>query len=178
MKQPHKRIETRDNRGIRNGYLVPILEQNGSTFEYLTVVTPGMVKGPHLHKKRAGHFTCLSGNVRIVIKSGDQYLQYLIGEDCGFATVTVPPGEPCAIHNIGKTEAKILNRPTPPWRADEYDEHTPASFVLDQPDFWSHPCRTCNGTTYRDYDGGAGFCGACRTKSGYKVVQEIAFAHA
>jgi hypothetical protein len=173
MKTPHRRIQTQDNRGIPNGHVVPILEQNGSTFAYITTIRAGMMKGPHLHKQRASHFTCISGNVRIVIKSGPLYLQYLIGEECGYATVAVPPGEGCLIHNIGLTEAKVLNRPNPPWRRDQYDEHVPTDFELNQPGLHGAPCFQCNGPTYIEMDQIIGFCGRCRTHSVMQTIPEL-----
>jgi len=128
----HPKISTKDADGDINGFLVPIVNIHDAfpgTGEwpkqvYLTVVAPGKVKGPHLHKKRWGLFTCILGNIRIVVRNEGRYEEYLTGVDHQFRTVQVPAGIPAALQNIGDTDAYVLNMPSPAWRADDQDEHT------------------------------------------------------
>jgi dTDP-4-dehydrorhamnose 3,5-epimerase-like enzyme len=122
-----KKIPTRDEDGNPNGFVVPIwnvLENDYRPAQvYLTAVAPGSVKGPHLHKVRTGRFVCVSGNVRIVTRVGDNYREYWTGEDCGYALVTVPTGVPAAIYNRSSDKtALVLNMPTPAWSPDNQDE--------------------------------------------------------
>ena|ERR1043166_2824148 len=133
--QPHPRIATRNSNGSPNGWLVPIFNVHDQLISsaqhpqqvYLTVVAPGEVKGPHLHLKRWGLFTCIRGNIRIVVRTDGRYEEYHSGEDHDFASVQVPAGIPAALQNIGSEEAYILNMPAPAWHIDDQDEH-PVSF--------------------------------------------------
>ena len=124
MITPHPRIETRSDSGP-NGFLVPIWHvDSGPKIEqvYLTVVAPGAVKGPHLHMRRRGLFTCIKGNIRLVTRSADCYQEHDIGEDHNFATSEVPAGIAAALYNVGDVPAYVLNMPSPPWRENEPDE--------------------------------------------------------
>ena len=131
----HPKIQTRDKDGSNNGFLVPIFNVHDAFLApeqhpkqvYLTVVAPGKVKGPHLHLKRWGLFTCVVGNAKIVVRENGRYQEYLTGVDHAFRTIQVPAGVPAALQNIGDTDAYILNMPSPSWHADDQDEH-PVAF--------------------------------------------------
>lgn len=131
----HPKIITRDAQASENGFLVPIFNEHDGFVEpkqyprqvYLTVVAPGKVKGPHLHLKRWGLFTCILGNAKIVVRTASGYEEYLTGQDHEYRTVQVPAGTPAALQNIGDVDAYILNMPSPAWHVDDQDEH-PVSF--------------------------------------------------
>lgn len=133
--QHHPKIVTKNKKGNSNGWLVPIFNIHDDFINtaqqprqvYLTVIAPGEVKGPHLHLKRWGLFTCIRGNAKIVIRAENGYEEYLTGEDYEFATIQVPAGIPAALQNIGDKEAYMLNMPSPAWRIDDQDEH-PVAF--------------------------------------------------
>lgn len=133
--QKHPRIVTRGREGRPNGFLVPIFNVHDGVIApaqhpqqvYLTVAAPGEVKGPHLHMKRWGLFTCISGNGKIVLRRDGKYKEYYTGEDHDYCTIQVPAGVPAALQNIGKTDAYFLNMPSPAWHPDDTDEH-PVSF--------------------------------------------------
>jgi dTDP-4-dehydrorhamnose 3,5-epimerase len=133
--QQHPKIVTKNKDGKSNGWLVPIFNIHDGLIDtaqqprqvYLTVIAPGEVKGPHLHMKRWGLFTCIRGNAKIVIRTEKGYEEYLTGEDHKFTTVQVPAGVAAALQNIGEEEAYMLNMPSPAWRIDDQDEH-PVSF--------------------------------------------------
>lgn len=124
------RIITRGNQGKANGFLLPLLNIHEPFLEpehwpqqvYLTVAHPGEVKGPHLHKKRRGLFTCIKGNIKIVARIEDRYEEYFSGEDYDFTSVQVPAGIPVALVNIGPDDAYIINMPSPAWRAEDQDD--------------------------------------------------------
>lgn len=129
--QRHPKISTRNAAGQPNGWLVPIFNVHDRVIApeqhpeqvYLTVVAPGEIKGPHLHLKRWGLFTCIRGNAKIVVQTEAGYEEYLTGEDHEFATIQVPAGVPAALQNTGEVEAYVLNMPSPAWRIDDQDEH-------------------------------------------------------
>jgi dTDP-4-dehydrorhamnose 3,5-epimerase len=129
--QRHPKIITKNKEGRSNGWLVPIFNvHDGFIGEaqyprqvYLTVIAPMEIKGPHLHLKRWGLFTCIRGNARIVVRTKRGYEDHLTGEDYEFASIQVPAGVPAALQNIGDKEAYLLNMPSPAWHIDDQDEH-------------------------------------------------------
>ncbi|MGC9975643.1 MAG: hypothetical protein ABSC57_02830 [Syntrophales bacterium] len=132
----HPKIVTKDSTGNPNGFLIPIYNIHETFIEaehqpkqiYLTVCDVGQVKGPHLHLKRTGYFTCIKGNVRIVTKSNTGgYEEYFSGDDYEYATIEIPAGVAAAIQNIAGEPSYVLNTPSPAWHADDQDEH-PARF--------------------------------------------------
>lgn len=130
--QTHGKFETRGEEGEKNGFLVPIYNINDGFFAsgrepqqvYMTTILPGTIKGPHLHFIRTGFFTCIKGNVRVVLKTDDGYQQFFSGEDHEFLSIEVPIGVPAAVQCIGDEEAYLLNMPNPAWTPDMNDEHS------------------------------------------------------
>jgi dTDP-4-dehydrorhamnose 3,5-epimerase len=124
------KIVTKTANGNENGFLIPIMNVHEKFVSpeqwpqqvYLTVANPKEIKGPHLHKKRWGLFTCIKGNIKIVIKINGEYIEKFSGENYQFATVQVPAGIPSALVNIGDSEAYILNMPSPSWHIDDQDD--------------------------------------------------------
>jgi dTDP-4-dehydrorhamnose 3,5-epimerase len=129
---PHKKFVTKGHDGEPNGYLVPIYNLNERFFDdgkepqqvYLTTVQPGKVKGPHLHFIRTGFFTCIKGNVRVVLKLESGYEILYSGEDHDYLSIEVPTGVPAAVQCLGNEEAMMLNMPNPAWTPEMNDEHT------------------------------------------------------
>jgi mannose-6-phosphate isomerase-like protein (cupin superfamily) len=128
------RIPTRDANGNPNGYVLPIWHvDDGPPIEqvYMTTIAEGARKGPHLHMKRRGLFSCVRGAVKIVARG--QFCSYVAFDLFpGSRPIVVPPGIPCELRNTGEGEAYVLNMPSPPWRASEPDEWP----VED----WNPPC--------------------------------------
>jgi dTDP-4-dehydrorhamnose 3,5-epimerase len=130
--QAHPRIVTYDAEHHENGALIPVYNIHDGFYEkgeepqqvYLTIVAPGQIKGPHLHYVRRGCFTCIKGNVRVVVKVDGQYQTYCSGEDNNYLSIQIPVGLPAAIQNIGSEEAWVVNMPYPAWTADMNDEHS------------------------------------------------------
>lgn len=133
---PHPKIPTKNTVGKTNGYLVPIYNEHESPVHpaqrprqvYLTVVGPGETKGPHLHMKRWGLFTCILGNVKIIIRTPEGYQEEYSGEDHHYQTVQVPAGWAAALKNEGAKEAFVLNMPSPAWTKENPDDH-PVDFA-------------------------------------------------
>jgi dTDP-4-dehydrorhamnose 3,5-epimerase-like enzyme len=127
----HPRIVTRGPGSEVNGFLIPLYNRYEGFVPqdrqpeqvYLTVCQPGAQKGPHLHMKRWGYFTCIRGNVRIVARLGGEYAIAYTGVDHGYQTVEVPAGVPALIENIGSEDAYVINTPSPAWRPDDQDDH-------------------------------------------------------
>jgi dTDP-4-dehydrorhamnose 3,5-epimerase len=126
----NKKYNTTNTSGNPNGFVLPIInvhdhfvsEEQWPKQVYLTVAAPNDVKGPHLHYKRWGLFTCIKGNVKIVVRIDNEYHEYFSGEDHEFQTIQVPAGIPAALVNIGNDDAYILNMPSPSWHKDDLDD--------------------------------------------------------
>lgn len=128
----HQKFITKDADGSANGYLVPIYNIHDKFFApgrepqqvYLTAVSPSKSKGPHLHYIRTGFFTCIKGNVKIVVRTDGGFQEYFSGEAHDYQSIEIPTGVPALIMNIGAEEALVLNMPNPAWTPDMHDEHT------------------------------------------------------
>lgn len=133
--RPNPKHVTKDKAGKANGFLIPIFNvHDGFLAEaqhpkqvYVTVVSPHTVKGPHLHMKRWGVFTCIKGNVKVVLKTQDGYVEHYSGEDYGFLSIQIPAGTAAAIQCLGDEDAYVLNTPSPAWHVEDQDDH-PVSF--------------------------------------------------
>jgi len=128
----NQKFITKNNDGNVNGYLIPIYNIHENFFEkgkepqqvYLTVIGPNEIKGPHLHYIRTGCFTCIKGNARFILKINDKYEIFYSGEDYEYSSIIVPTGVPAALHNLGKTDAFVLNMPNPAWTPEMQDEYS------------------------------------------------------
>jgi dTDP-4-dehydrorhamnose 3,5-epimerase-like enzyme len=128
----NKKFATKDHQGQTSGFLVPIYNVHEDFFPagmapqqvYLTVISPRLIKGPHLHFIRTGCFTCIKGNARFILKTEADYQVFYSGESHEFRSVIVPTGVPAALQNLGDDEAYVLNMPTPAWTPTMNDEHT------------------------------------------------------
>lgn len=127
----NKKIITKSELGKENGFLIPIYNVNERFHEndkepkqvYLTVVKKGTIKGPHLHVVRTGFFTCIKGNIKIIIKHNEVYKIFYSGEDHEYLSIIIPTGVPAVIQNIGDDDAYVLNMPSPAWTPKMNDEH-------------------------------------------------------
>lgn len=118
-------IKTRDKDGRMNGWVQTIWSSRESSYRpeqvYLTVVLPGHSKGPHLHKKRTGLFSCVQGQALMTARFPDgSYAHALIHPDS--EPVPVPAGVACLIACAGDEPAYLINMPSPAWSADDPDE--------------------------------------------------------
>jgi len=127
----HPKIITKNGKGEINGYLVPIFNECESPISkeqhprqvYLTVVNPEETKGPHLHLQRWGLFTCILGNIKIIVRTPEGYREEFSGEDHEFRTVQVPAGWAAALKNEGSKQAFVLNMLSLAWTASNPDGH-------------------------------------------------------
>ena len=128
----HKKFVTKGYDGHPNGFLVPLYNIHEQFFApgkepqqvYMTTILPGTIKGPHMHFIRTGYFTCIKGNVRVVLKVNGEYKVFYSGQDHEYLSIEVPTGVPAAVQCLGNEEAFMLNMPNPAWTPDMNDEHT------------------------------------------------------
>ncbi len=128
----HGKFTTKDADGNANGYLVPVYNINEKFYPageepqqvYMTTVKPGTIKGPHLHYIRRGCFTCIKGNIRVVLRVEGEYQVFFSGEDYEYQSIEIPKGIPAALQCLGDEEAMVLNMPFPAWTPEQNDEHS------------------------------------------------------
>lgn len=120
------KIPTKDRAGNQNGWLIPVWNSLGSDYKpaqvYVTAVLPGMRKGPHLHKKRAGRFCCISGNCDIVMQSDDGLYHRIKDMGLTHQAVHACAGTPLEIICTSTEPAILINMPMPAWSTDDPDE--------------------------------------------------------
>lgn len=136
--QRHPRIVTKDRNGEENGVLVPIYNIHDNFVQgavqqvYLTTLEPGCRKGPHLHKKRTGYFTCIQGNIMIVTQvDAETYLIDFSGDLFGNATVEIPPNTPTLIINMSHGTSLVINTTFPAWTPEDPDDDPVVGWTWD-----------------------------------------------
>lgn len=128
----NQKFITKNSHGYANGNLITIYNENDLFYNktdspkqvYLTTIKKNEVKGPHLHFKRQGHFTCIKGNIKVVVKIGTKYEEYFSGDDYYYSSIIVPKGIPALLVNIGANEAYVINTPNPAWSKEMNDENS------------------------------------------------------
>jgi len=86
---------------------------------YVSSVSAGETKGPHLHTKRNSYFVCIHGKVAFVIKDEDgQYHEITSSEDEP-VMVFVPKGIPSAHINLSKSTSRVLALADLAWRPND-----------------------------------------------------------
>jgi dTDP-4-dehydrorhamnose 3,5-epimerase-like enzyme len=107
-------FETRDSRGLRNGRIIRVWEEDCELDGYrpkqvyVTTILPGMSKGPHMHMRRDSLFCCVRGLVYITL-GGAEPRTYASGGKRGPVAVRVPAGTAAEIVCIGDEEALVIN---------------------------------------------------------------------
>ncbi len=140
--KPCKKIETRNQKGKKNGWLLEIISDRDKFTKhikgqvYLTVAEPGEFKGYHLHAMSDYFVTCLKGRVKeIIYKSRTEKQEVKMG-DGDFKTVFLPKGYPHAIQNIGKEPAYVLVYRYPAWDSAVKEQLDIGKTEINTPEAW------------------------------------------
>lgn len=109
----NKQIITYDKRTKEaNGEIVVLCEEGHKTVAYLNIIYPKAFKGYHLHTRRTNRISCLEGEVVIYTKT-DTGINVTPLAAVDNEHISIPPGVPTAIENIGMRNATLLFCPTP-----------------------------------------------------------------
>ena len=126
--------ETKDNQDQHvNGSLTVVwrdwdnLIKNHPKMVYVNSINPGEIKGPHIHKNRTTYFSCISGNVVLVIQDNDGKFHEVKADSEKPVLVTVSNGTAAAILNPTTEIAKVLVLADIAWRPGD-DEMKNVSF--------------------------------------------------
>ena len=118
--------ETKDNQDQHvNGSLTVVwrdwdnLIKNHPKMVYVNSVNPGEIKGPHIHKNRTTSFSCIHGNVVLVIQDDDGKFHEIKADSDKPVLITVPNGIAVAIVNPTAKIAKVLVLADIAWKPND-----------------------------------------------------------
>ena len=118
--------ETRNNQDQHvNGSLTVVwrdwdnLIKNHPKMVYVNSINPGEIKGPHIHKNRTTYFSCISGNVVLVIQDNGGKFHEVKADSEKPVLITVPNGIAAAIVNPTTKIAKVLVLADIAWRPND-----------------------------------------------------------
>ena len=86
---------------------------------YVNTVNPGEIKGPHLHKNRTTYFSCIHGNIVLVIRSDDGEFHEIKSNSEKPSLVCVKNGIASAIINPTNDIAKVLVLADIAWKPND-----------------------------------------------------------
>ena len=95
------------------------LVKNHPKMVYVNSVNPREIKGPHIHKNRTTYFSCILGNVVLVIQDNNGKLHEIKADSDKPILIAVPNGIAAAIVNPTKKIAKVLVLADIAWRSND-----------------------------------------------------------
>ena len=95
------------------------LIKNHPKMVYVNSVNPGEIKGPHIHKKRTTYFSCIHGNVILIIQDKNGKFHEIKADSEKPVLITVPNGIAAAIVNPTTKIAKVLVLADIAWRPND-----------------------------------------------------------
>ena len=119
----HQTKDTTDSH--TNGELTVIwrdwdnLIKNHPKMVYVNSVNPGEIKGPHIHKNRTTYFSCIHGNVVLVIQDQKGKFHEIKTDSEKPVLITVPNGIAAAIVNPSTRIAKVLVLADIAWKPND-----------------------------------------------------------
>ena len=110
---------------------------------YVTVASPGAVKGWHYHKKQTDNFVAISGMAKVVLydtrkksKTHGEIMEVFMGEQNPLI-LQIPPYVMHGLKGISEKEAIIVNIPTEVYHYESPDEFRVDAHDNDIPYDWS-----------------------------------------
>ena len=95
------------------------LIKNHPKMIYVNSINPGEIKGPHIHKNRTTSFSCIHGNVVLVIQDNNGKFHEIKADSEKPVLITVPNGIAAAIVNPTTKIAKVLVLADIAWRPND-----------------------------------------------------------
>ena len=86
---------------------------------YVNTVNSGEIKGPHLHKNRTTYFSCIQGEIIIVIRDDDGSFHEIRSNTQKPSLICVKNGIAAAIINPTKEISKVLVLADIAWRPND-----------------------------------------------------------
>lgn len=120
-----KKIDTFDQAGKKNGWLVELLKEDGKTKSYLTTIFPHVLKGYHLHTTQTSNYVCIKGRLKIILftlKNQVWEREEFVMDSTTPTRFSIPTGLAIGIENISDEVAELINFPDPPFNPDNKNE--------------------------------------------------------
>ena len=95
------------------------LIKNHPKMVYVNSVNSGEIKGPHIHKNRTTSFSCIHGNVVLVIRDNDGKFHEIKADSEKPVLITVSNGIASAIVNPTAKIAKVLVLADIAWKPND-----------------------------------------------------------
>ena len=118
--------ETKDNQDQHvNGSLTVVwrdwdnLIKNHPKMVYVNSINPGEIKGPHIHKNRTTYFSCISGNVVLVIQDNNGKFHEVKADSEKPVLITIPNGIAAAVVNATTKIAQVLVLADVAWKPND-----------------------------------------------------------
>ncbi len=140
--KPCKKVATKHTDGTPNGWLLEVQsDRDGFTEKlhgqvYLSVVSPGVVKGYHIHAVATYHVTCIKGRIRSTVYKDRTHKQEIELGDGDFKTIKYPPGCAHLIENIGEGQAYVLIYRYPSWSPELKEQLDIPPEEIDSKESW------------------------------------------
>ena len=95
------------------------LIKNHPKMVYVNSVNSGEIKGPHIHKKRTTYFSCIHGNVILIIQDNDGKFHEIKADSEKPVLITVSNSIASAIVNPTAKIAKVLVLADIAWKPND-----------------------------------------------------------
>jgi len=95
------------------------LIKNNPKMVYINSINPGEKKGPHIHKKRTTYFSCIYGNITLVVKESDGKLHEVTLDSKKPELACIPNGIAAALVNTTDYVAKVLVLADIAWKPND-----------------------------------------------------------
>ena len=95
------------------------LIKNHPKMVYINSINPGEKKGPHIHKKRTTYFSCIYGNITLVVKEFDGKLHEVTLDSKKPELACIPNGIAAALVNTTDYVAKVLVLADIAWKPND-----------------------------------------------------------
>ena len=95
------------------------LIKNHPKMVYVNSVNSGEIKGPHIHKNRTTSFSCIHGNVVLIIQDNDGKFHEIKADSEKPVLITVSNGIAAAIVNPTAKIAKVLVLADIAWKPND-----------------------------------------------------------
>ena len=95
------------------------LINNHPKMVYINSINPGEKKGPHIHKKRTTYFSCIYGNITLVVKESDGKLHEVTLDSKKPELACIPNGIAAALVNTTDYVAKVLVLADIAWKPND-----------------------------------------------------------
>jgi dTDP-4-dehydrorhamnose 3,5-epimerase-like enzyme len=107
---------------VENGRLIEIHTQKGKTEVYLSTIYPHQFKGWHRHSKLVQRFTCIKGEVVIIMIDKNNKREEVVLLATNPETITIDKGITIGIRCVGDEEAYLICVPEPPYDPSDKEE--------------------------------------------------------